>query len=201
LVGDSRGFFLHVCPRWTAAAPNVSQGATRYFGDSIVLKPGGDAYACSLSYSPSSDPSAHYDGQPEFQNNNFYQAFPRAPTGLGSALLCGCYAYTGGAGACSGADTYFGTFPSPIDGALRLSRRYFASGSGFPPRAELPGLYSVPHTGLADSFRFNDRVPGTGALAGRTLMVVNTATTTISGAISSGNAGAAFLDITGPWLR
>ncbi|MDQ0068963.1 hypothetical protein J2W34_000737 [Variovorax boronicumulans] len=197
LFGDSRGFFLHVCPSYGANNASV-QGVTRYFGDIIAFRPGGDNYGASLSYSQSSASTSQQDGQPEL--NSQQQAMPRAVSGLGTGQQHVCAPYTGAAGNTSGSDVTFGPFPSPIDGTLRLSKRFLAlPGGASPPRGDMPGLYSAPHSLCADSFKFNDRIVGTGILSGRSLFVVNPATTTVSGVTSSSNSGASFLDITGPW--
>ncbi|MBB3642613.1 hypothetical protein [Variovorax atrisoli] len=197
LIGDARAFYLHVCPG-VASSASFTQGFTRFFGDVAPFKPGGDAYACALNYSTSNNASSQSDGQPEY-NNGTQQAFPRSPSGLGSALLNTCLPYTGNGASTSGIDSYFGSFPSPIDGALRLSKRYFAVNTSSPPRGDAPGLYSTPHTLAFDSFKFNDRVPGSGPLAGRNLIVVNTTNTNTTSVPSTSNTGAAFFDITGPW--
>jgi hypothetical protein len=189
-MGAHRGF----------ASATYTQGITRGFGDAVVLKPGGDAYACFINWSTVSTPQSQIDGQPEY-NQQSQQAFPRGPSGLGSAILGICAPYTGISPNLSGSDSMFGTFPNLIDGSLRMSRRYFAAGTGVPPRAELPGLYSVPHTNCYDTFKFGDRVPGSGLLAGRNFFVVNATTTTTNTTPSSANSGATLFDITGPWPR
>ena len=199
LIGDTRGFFIHVCPGFSASS-TYTQGYTRAFGDAVVLKPGGDAYACFINWSLSATPTSQVDGQPEY-NQQSQHAFPRGPSGLGSAILSICAPYTGITQNMSGMDSMFGVFPNVIDGSLRMSRRYFAGGTGVPPRAELPGLYSIPHTSAYDSFKFGDRVPGSGALVGRNFLVVNPSTTTANTPASSGNSGATLFDVTGPWPR
>ena len=200
LVGDSRGFFLHVCAGYSTNAL-YAHGVTRYFGDLVPMRPGGDAYAACLSYSTTSTAVTQTDGQPEYQNGQTLQAMPRSATGLGSAQLNACFPYTGTSNLASGSDTFFGAFPSIVDGKLRLSKRFVAPSTGVPPRADLPGLYSVPHNLAVDSFKFNDRVGGADLLAGRNLVAVNTATGAMNNPAVNSNAGAAFLDITGPWSR
>jgi hypothetical protein len=197
VIGDSRAFYIHVCPGFSSNA-SWTQGFTRGFGDAVALKPGGDAYACFLSYSDTAAPAGQITGQPEYAQN-LLQAFPRAPTGLGSSLLNNCFPYVGTSAGMSGMDTFFGPFPSIIDGALRVSRRFFATGTGVPPRADAPGIYSVPHNLSFDSFKFNDRQPGTGVLAGRNLIVVNSTNTSVNQGATSSVAGTTFFDVTGPW--
>lgn len=197
LIGDARAFYVHVCPGFGSNAA-WTQGFTRGFGDAVALKPGGDAYACFLSYSDTTTPASQINGQPEYAQG-LLQAFPRAPTGLGTALLNTCYPYVGTGSSMSGMDAFFGPFPSIIDGALRVSRRYFAPGTSVPPRADAPGIYSVPHSLALDSFKFNDRQPGTGVLAGRNLIAVNATNTTVNQPAVTGAAGTTFFDVTGPW--
>jgi hypothetical protein len=197
VIGDSRAFYIHVCPGIGSNAA-WNQGYTRGFGDAIALKPGGDAYACFLSYSDVSTASNQSNGQPEYAQG-LLQAFPRAPTGLGSSFLNTCYPYVGTGSSMSGMDAFLGPFPSTIDGALRVSRRFFAPSNNVPPRADAPGLYSVPHTLTFDSFRFNDRQPGTGVLTGRNLIAVNATNTTINQASTNATSGVTFFDVTGPW--
>lgn len=197
LIGDSRAFYLHVCPGY-ASSSTFTHGYTKFFGDAPAQRPGGDAYACALGYSTSSNASAQSDGQPEY-NAATQHAFARAHTGLGESSLHMCLPFTGTLSALSGIDGLFGPFPNPINGSLALSKRYFAVATNAPPRAIAPGIYSAPHTLAFDSFKFNNRVPGSDDLAGRNLIVVNATNTNTTSAPASGGVGATFFDITGPW--
>ncbi|KAA9180600.1 hypothetical protein F3K36_03055 [Delftia sp. BR1] len=68
------------------------------------------------------------------------------------------------------------------------------------PRAELPGSYHVLQSNAWDTFRAGDRVPGTGALAGRNLIAVHGSNgNNTSSSSSAGNTSIVFLDVTGPW--
>jgi hypothetical protein len=201
LFGDSRGFILHVCPSFGAASSSI-HGFTRGFGDAVALRPGGDAYGCFLNYSTtSSSASSQADGQLEYASA-LQCAFPRAFTGLGSSVLHGCYPYSGALLGLSGVDVSLGTFPSVVDGSLRMSKRYFATATtSVPPRAELPGLYSVPQSLLFDTLKFGDRTPGTGALAGRNFFVLNPTNSSTTNAPTNASTGVSLVDVTGPWLR
>ncbi|WP_020723032.1 hypothetical protein [Variovorax atrisoli] len=199
LIGDSRAFYLHVCGGYSSSS-SFTHGFTKFFGDTTAFKPGGDGYACALGYSTTSTASSQTDGQPE-ANTNAQQAFPRAPSGLGTSQLHICAAYTGATTAYSGIDTFFGALPNPIDGSLRLSKRYFATGTSVAPRGEAPGLYSTPHSLAFDSFKFNDRVAGSGPLVGKNFLVVNPSNTNTTSVPNTSNTGATFFDITGPWPR
>ncbi|MNL65116.1 hypothetical protein D3C87_1894050 [compost metagenome] len=103
----------------------------------------------------------------------------------------------------SGMDGTLGTFPSLIDGSLQLSKRYLTAASPLgAPRGEFPGAYHVPQSGVWDSFKQLDKVPGAGALAGRVLQAVvgvGAGGSLTSQASSVNTTGVAFIDITGPW--
>ncbi len=197
LIGDTRGFFLHVAP---ASSTNAgwTGGVLRYFGDFTPHRPGGDPYACALSYSTANNPGGDISGQPDF---NGLVVVPRAATGLSSSVSHVCAPYTGNSSLMSGADTTLGRFPSDIDGKLRTSTRYIAPAAGRAPRGDIPGLQSAPHSECFDSLRFNDRVAGTEAMLGRQLIVVNDCQAGIAQSPSVSTAGATLFDITGPWVR
>lgn len=201
LVADSRLFLCNIAIN-SYTAPAAVQGATRGFGDIATRRPQGDAFACVLNYSNTSSVANQYDGQFESGADQRH-AMPRGYSGLGSGVLNYSMPYTGSTTAWSGSDSWMGTFPSPVDGELKLCKRYFntvQSGTTGAVRGDLPGLYSVPQSVLADNFKLWDSAPGSGALAGRNLMVFSTATTTMGTTTTgSANAGAAFIDITGPW--
>jgi len=208
LIGDGRTFFIHIEAYQGNGVSTYSRytvGALRGFGDMIALKPGGDAYACALS--------AYFDAASpgNWTNNPNYSVFdgagqaiytPRNSPGLGSAYGMASYPYTGGSGTIiSGLDATMGSFPSRVDGRLRLSRRYLRSFDAlFPePRCEVPGLFTVPQTNVAGQVNHRDIVPATGELVGRKLMALTVASAYSSDPTVSGNTGIALVDITGPW--
>lgn len=197
LIGDSRGFYLHTIPNPGATSLN---GHTKSFGDAAVIKPGGDPFACFLSYSINATAAQGFDGQPEY-GNLFLHAAPRSFLGVGQAVLHTCYPYTGNTSAISGMDPFFGPLPSQIDGRVRLARRFFAAASSNPPRADAVGIRSVPHNNAYDSLKFGDRVPGSEEDAGRRFFVVNSAGASMQQASSVNNCGVTLFDLTGPWVR
>lgn len=201
LFADSRFFLFNAAISSYAVAGSV-HGATRGFGDLLPKRPSGDPYACVLNYSGTSSVPSMYDSQFEHGADQRH-AMPRGYSGLGSAVLHYCMPYTGSTAGYSGSDPFLGSFPCPVSGELKFTRRYFntvQSGSTGAVRAELPGLYAVPQAAVADTFKLFAIQPGTGSLAGRNLMAINTTITSLSSAVtSSGNAGCAFVDITGPW--
>lgn len=178
------------------------QGATRGFGDLIARRAVGDAFATVINISPNATVSGQgvqgFDNVPEAATYT-----PRPFSGLGSSELNAPISYTGSTTGASGVDSGgLGTFPSPIDGRLLLSRRFVArtlSGANANPRGDIPGLYTVPQVGLFEHFKTGDTIVGGGELTGRVLVAVNTGTASFTAAPTGTNTGAAFIDITGPW--
>lgn len=198
LFADSRKFILYVAPYFSTGGGEHFGGYTRGFGDDLPFRPGGDPYACSLSYSINSDFSIQYDGSLDI-SNELQQAMPRGYTGLGSGVLYAALPYTGTSYLASGLDTVmFGDFP-PLDGGLRLSRKYLAlpTLANF-PRCDIPGILHVPHSTCFPTFKFMDTISGTGALAGRKLFALNPQQSPQS-AMADYATGVSFVDITGPW--
>lgn len=189
LIADSRKFYLHVCPYGYG-------GVTFSFGDDSATRPGGDPYACSLAASFSSSVSDMWQGGLDMPASQTV-AMPRGFTGLGSCVLHAAYPYTGNGALLSGADGTLGEFPSEVDGSLRPSNRFLAV-PGRAPRCDLPGLYSVAQFNTFNTFKRGDIIPGTGALAGRKLLVLNPGTS-FSSPRGSDSTGVSLVDITGPW--
>ncbi|CAN7331263.1 hypothetical protein [Variovorax paradoxus] len=200
---DARLFYFTPLSGYPNSAANLG-GITRFFGDIVASKPGGDAYACGLSYSINNTANSAPDGSVFSAGNTAGTAFPRSHAGLGSSVVQIIYPYTGnqaGSAIASGRDALLGSFPSRIDGSLQLSKKY-VNGAGFAePRGDMPGAYHVPQSLVFDSFKQLDRVPGSGFLAGRVLQAVSCldVSTSPSNAATSSNCGIAFIDITGPW--
>ena len=196
LVADTRKFYLHVAP-YTATNVANTGGITRSFGDDTAYRPGGDPYACSLSYSTTATLGSQSDGMPDGAFA-LQHAMPRAYTALGSSVLHGAMPFTGG-NALSGSDSTLGAFPSIIDGGLRLSKKWLGTAAtGVPPRCDLPGLYHVPMSAAFDTFKTRDIVPGTGSLTGRKLLALNPSTAYTAAPVAA-TTGLSLMDITGPW--
>ncbi|TXT38833.1 MAG: hypothetical protein FD135_2624 [Comamonadaceae bacterium] len=196
LFADGRKLIFHNAAYYSSNATYTS-GVTRGFGDDIALRPGGDPYACSISYTAANVPYDYAGGLDGIYDT--YQAMPRGYTGLGSCVIHTLRPYAGLASSQSGIDGYMGAFPSVVDGGLRLGRKFFSSAtSNQPPRSDLPGLYHVPQTGVFDAFKTRDIITGTGSLAGRKLMALNPGTS-IQSTPTAGSCGVSFVDITGPW--
>ena len=189
LIAEGRKFYIHI-------APYGYGGVTFGFGDDLATRPGGDPYACSLASSFSSNVNNMHAGGIDTPAI-LTVAMPRGFTGLGSSVLHAAYPYTGNGAALSGADGTLGDFPSEVDGGLRLSPRFLAV-PGRAPRCDLPGLYSVPQSKAVNTFKRGDIIPGTGALAGRKLLILNPSTAQAA-APTELSAGVSLVDITGPW--
>ena len=195
VIADARTALVSVAV-FTSQSTSAIGSNTRMFGDIVASKPGGDAFACVLGYSSGSNFNSR-EGCIGTANSA-EQAMPRSFTGLGSCVLHSNFSYTGINNALSGQDPTLGSFPSPIDGGLRLSKRYVSELQQQPPRGDIPGLYTVPQT---DAGRFfYDRVitTGTGILAGRKLFSL-TPTVSNTSEWPSNVIGVMFVDITGPW--
>ena len=75
-----------------------------------------------------------------------------------------------------------------------MSPRFMCESDGV-PRADVPGVFHVPQSGLLTSpIAPRDYIDGAGALAGRTLVALP-----VCSYASNGRDGWAFVDITGPW--
>jgi len=199
LVADSRTFYLSV-RAGMADGVNNQMAPLRGFGDAIALRPSGDAYSAFLGYGTSSSPAVA-DGC--LGNNASVQvASPRAYTGLGSGVTQSAQIWGLGNQIAhySGVTDIHGAFPNPVDGALYLSKKLLSQGGNTSPRSELPGLYALTQSGAWGTFKAGDKVPGSGPLAGRTLVAV---TCFGSGSMASSsnqfNTGVVMLDVTGPW--
>ena len=201
-AADSRFFYTSVQPGSSGAA-NRQVGVIRAFGDPISTRPSGDPYASLLNYSTSTS-GIEYQYDNCLSNTSPGQsACPRAYSGLGSCVLHRMTVWGGGTSVyqCSGCTNIHGSFPNPIDGGLYLTKRFIATtDSNSLPRAELPGSYHMLQGSAYDSFRWGDKVPGTGGLAGKVLMAIhgnngNSMTSTSN----SSNTSIVFVDVSGPW--
>lgn len=199
--GDAKMFYFFNAPGYASAFANTI-GVTRCFGDPVAYKPSGDPYCTVLNYSNTATAVNQWDGGLDTQSNVLQFATPRNHTGLGSSALYIKNPQSGNATLASGVDTTLGAYPSAqVDGALRLSKLHLiANNTNNGPRAEFPGVYHAPHTGVVDTFKTFDTVPGGFEITGRQLMAVNnTNNTAFNTALTSANAGSFFFDKTGPW--
>lgn len=202
LAADARLFYLSTQPG--SSSNSLWQiGNVRSFGEPIALRPSGDAFSTILNYSTSSATASMYDACMAGTVQSRI-ASPRNHTGLGSAVLQDLFTWGGSSGSISnysGIESSHGPFPNPVDGALYLLKKRVTAGSVVSsPRADVPGLYHIPQSGVWDTIRSGDRLPGTGGLAGRWLVAFHGATSTSFNTVStSPNTAVAAVDVTGPW--
>ena len=194
VIADSR-FVLFRAAAGLPLGAGYDGGAIRGFGDPVALNPAGDAFASCVCASFVSDPNLLYGGLEvggQQANGGVFAA--RGRVGTGGAVLHDTKPYTGSPDAASGNDSALGVHPSPVDGKLRMSPRFMYESDGV-PRADVPGVFHVPQSGLLTSpIAPRDYIDGAGALAGRTLVALP-----VCSHAYSGRDGWAFVDITGPW--
>ncbi|MCK6414386.1 MAG: hypothetical protein L6Q63_02325 [Giesbergeria sp.] len=177
----------------SGSADNYTSANVRGFGDPIALAPGGDAWATLLSSGGSvfSDYSSLSGGEGE---TGGALVMARPLSGIGGAVIASAKPYVGGRAKRSGFDDQaLGAAPSPVDGALRLSRMYVGEGTGnqITPRAEVPGLWYLPYNNASSLLPRGTIVQGAD---GRKLLAIVTGSST-----NTPQRGAALIDITGPW--
>lgn len=198
LLGDSMIFYYG-----RAAAYNPG-GSTdehykvnifRSFGDPIPLKTSGDAWGTLLAVAPAAGYVSGVQGSLEAGRSSglFVE---RGIAGTGGPIETYVLAEVNSASSSySGEDAYgLGPFPGVTDGKLRFSRVLpRVSSDDYTPRSVAPGRLNIPQSGLAayTTFKSRDTVPGSGALAGRRIMLF-----AIGGGAREGIVG---FDITGPW--
>lgn len=197
LIGDDRIFYLVLSPYGASPTSWAFNSTIRGFGDPIVYKPSGDAYATMLNASTQLAVASAMDG--DFANPNVSNMYtPRTFTGLGTAMNHYTSAFTGG-GNVSGQFATLGSFPNPIDGALYLSKKFLAVSGDNAPRAEVPGLRHIPQSGVRSAMVPGDIWPGTGLDAGKNFMVLPCTNSSLSSGEVDGSSGRMMIDVTGPW--
>lgn len=201
VAADSRIFYISTQGGYSSNAL-WQVGSVRAFGDAVALRPAGDAFSTILNYSNTSAVASMVDAclSTTFQSRI---ASPRNYTGLGSAVLQDLYLWGTNAttNINSGVEGSHGAFPNRVDGALYTLKKRVSAGSNVgEPRADVPGLYHIPQSGVWDSIRSGDKVPGTGTLAGRNLMGVHgSAGAGLNSSSTSTNTTVLLVDVTGPW--
>lgn len=195
MVADSRGMFINIVG-YSGSNPNCESGRTIYIGDFTSSRPGGDPYAfllgCGTGYNYNGiTGTCDQDSQP-------YHFAPRAYHGLGSSVGHSSIPETG-ANYTSGMDSFFGPFPSKIDGSLRLSRRFITEGNSSEPRGILPGLYTIPQSNVGTVIAPGSIITGTGSLTGRKLLAIGCGSSSYG--FPNASLGISMIDITGPWAR
>ena len=198
LFADHRMFYIGIAADASRSEAFVGQ-IVRGFGDLIARRPGGDPYACMLNCHVDTAAVPTVSAMQGAIASGGYTGkcfLPRDYSGLGSSVAATAYPLVGGTSSMSGVDARLGDFPGPF-GELVLSPKNVAMSASSAPRADLPGVYHLPHSSVFNTFKTGDTLPGTGGLAGRNLMAVNTADAVNTGSASA--IGALAFDITGPW--
>lgn len=200
IIGDGRVFYLHNSIGSTSTTTQLTAGMLG-FGDMIPYRDAGDPWSCYIGGCDTSSFTS-YPERGSFTGNGstptsgpLYAA--RNYNGLGASFPSATAPFVGAQSNFSGNDSTLGPFPSRVDGALRLSRRYTRSAdNSFPePRSEVPGILHVPQIDVYPQLPQYSVQMGTGPLAGRRLMSV-----ALGGSYNTNPPTAAgFVDITGPW--
>lgn len=177
------------------------------FGDMKSYRPGGDPYATALSGRRNYQDAQSYPEHGSFNNSSsgYGRLYtPRAYNGLGTAQE-GYSFVPAGSGTISGQMlNAAGQFPSPIDGSLVYTPRYWRRWqqitlADYALRAEIPGLYCILQSEAYPSLVRGSRVTGSGATAGRSLYCQMDGAETSNPESSPGSVGITLIDITGPW--
>lgn len=210
LIGDSRFFALHASIYMGNATPTYDSyliGITSAFGDAVSLRPGGDPYCCELTGKLAVETTNNPSNGSVDSGAVPYNWFPRSYTTFGGSTASYSYPYVGtrGGGA-SGMDSSaaggsLGAAPNPIDGSLRLSKRFFTAvgNSNVAPRADVPGLYTIPQFSILDILTHRKPEAGVGPLLGRNLLPLVVSSGSLATLPDASNSGAVLWDITGPW--
>lgn len=194
LIADTRTLIDTVGPSYHLGA-GYNLVFSRMFGDIAHVRPSGDPYACVLNYSLLTSSSGMADSGLAGGSAAQY-ALPRNYTGLGSSVLNVSVPYTGNTDTCSGRDTKVGDFPSPVDGGLKLSKKFVSpSASAGYIRGDLVGWYHCPQQYVWDAIKIFDTV----TVGGRKMMCTGGSLSNSVTLAATGNGGAGFVDITGPW--
>ncbi|QIL81809.1 hypothetical protein G7047_19220 [Diaphorobacter sp. HDW4A] len=196
LAADPR-FLLTAFSVGTSANEIYTGTGIRGFGDPIVLATAGDPWATVIS---GTQGGGSYLSRGSFTTGDLGDSYagcamPRAFAGLGSAIFVGSRPFTGSLSTTSGADNFCGAAPSSVNGRILFSEVFLREAfSSAPPRAVIPGVRYIPHSGVASIAALGDFFPGSDAYAGRKFFAVAHSDSTGS---SVGGVGA--IDISGPW--
>ncbi len=195
--GDSMAFLYAPAPYFASGggADNYTAALPMFFGEQVSDAASGDAWATLIT--GSTDPYWGMDyGAIGFTVGATGIYVERAAGGSGGAV--NVYIVADGAGTVtSGAvvnDRGFGSFPSALDGKLRLARAHTTTTTtNYAARGRLPGVYWALHDNLASygGLVARDTVPGPDALSSRRLAWLPVG--------SMGKAGGIFIDQEGPW--
>lgn len=178
-----------------AVSPTTVAQPTLFFGDIQPYK-SIDPFAVLLTAATNTNVAGGsvLIGQ---QGSNSTSRLLRAYTGLGVSVPAFALPVSGATGGVSGADTYWGAFPT-VDGKLLLSRVMVTEGTAVNSAATIrrglvPGAWYVPHSNAGPAFPRGTRL----AQDGRNFYSIRQASSQLNEAMTSSGLG--FVDITGPW--
>jgi hypothetical protein len=192
LAGDSRGVYAVLYPAAsTTPASNLNAGGVSYYMGDLNSYRSGDAWSAVLTGVDSSGYTSN-TGCVFCTGSSGGISLKRMSHGLGAAVQAPRKVW---GSSISGADTYFGAFPSSVDNSLRLSPILLADGpASSNPRGEMPGAYHCPQSGVVTSLGYDVTIiKGQGPFLGKQLLGTHI------GSPNGSNQGVAFIDITGPW--
>lgn len=177
IAADAKRFVLWMSST-TTETPETSTGFKNlyFFGDFISYVPA-DAYKCAIiANGNASDGGSSFAGLTAVANGTVAGHYvARLHTGVAGAAAFGKYkvwpADSSQSGATSGAMAY----PDPVSGGLVLVRANVNAGSANGIRGYLPGVWLTPNSLPGAP---GDTLTGTGALAGRTLKLMDAASAT-----------------------
>lgn len=199
LFADARAFIYAPVPSSGNQPTHIVQ--TQYFFGDFLPYRSGDAFAAVLFSSVSdTGSSAVYYGGALFGGQgaaNGMCRFARSYSAVGSAVEAFGTPTAGAPTQASGTDGYFGVFPTPTDGGLRLTQMQLTEvaavgASNAVLRGALPGVFYAPQSGLGTYFQRGDTTTATG----RRLYTVTVSSDVTNVGVQGGRG---FVDITGPW--
>lgn len=179
------------------------------FGDPICFRVSGDPYSTLISIGNVSTQSQNQGGSFSQGDNSYGTVVAARPyTGVGAPQYTSVCSYSfpsqsnenlSGATANS-----LGKFPSVIDGSLRFSQKFIKSytpdsDADHAPRGNIPGILSIPMTGVYSGLPPKTIIPGTGIFASRKLVSAGIGSYTTDSNTSPNSSGICLFDITGPW--
>lgn len=180
VVGDQRGFGLHVATSSAVASRN-----TVWFGD-VASKKSPDPWACLITGDTGAYSGATSTADITYSESSATKAWmPRDVTGLGSAVspirtamsptnLSTVYSGSGGL-----------TYPNRSDNGVYVCQIAVVDTNAW--RATVPGIYYCPMNIGTATYTLGNKLPTVTGLTGRTLRAL------------PNSAGVGFADVTGPW--
>ena len=193
LFSDARAFYYCPAPFTAHGEQYIGQGCW-FYGDPIAFK-SNDAFSTAIFFGNQDNSQYTHHGSVFSTTNGYGPRVARGYSGLGASMPCWAKPQSGSS-ELSGADSFFGVFPSQTDGALLLSEYILvdtaSAGDQLVRRGRMPGARHAPQRNLGAAFGRKDTV----TVGGKRFYV----TGANMAAPDTGTAGGRmFFDITGPW--